>query len=122
MHLRVEVNAQGKRKYTCSIYGSPRYPQLCQEFNCVSWAKFNNAYNSQNTALLEAQLAFDKTKKAEDDGSVDNGKDGLFADSVIRDLAEELTPTSPVPISPGFNHDQAPANEQPKSDSRPSMS
>jgi hypothetical protein len=41
--------------YECAVYNDARRPQLCLDFNCVSWAKANNAYNLDNVLLVRAQ-------------------------------------------------------------------
>lgn len=55
-HLRLPT-ADSSSTYACSIYGSPEFPQLCAQYNCVSWAKSSNKYNPQNELLRKAQQA-----------------------------------------------------------------
>ena len=45
--------------YRCRIYGTSNYPELCAQFNCVSWAKANDNYTDNNSLLVSAQQALD---------------------------------------------------------------
>ena len=59
MHLeQVGDLLQGSR-FACRIYGSAEYPQLCADFNCVSWAKVNDAYGPEHKTIAAAQRALD---------------------------------------------------------------
>lgn len=51
---------RGDRGWVCKLYGMASYPQLCKDFNCVSWAKARNVYNSRNKTLAAAQATLDK--------------------------------------------------------------
>jgi hypothetical protein len=53
-HL-VAGEAAGSDAYRCALYADPRRPQLCADFNCVSWAKANNTYNLDNLLIVRAQ-------------------------------------------------------------------
>jgi hypothetical protein len=57
-HLGVETQ-DGKSIRRCRVYGSADFPQLCAQFNCVSWAKTKNRYSTRNELLVKAQLAKD---------------------------------------------------------------
>ena len=61
-HLEIREFADGKT-YRCRIYGTGRYPQLCEQYNCVSWAKANEAYNTKNPLLMTAQKALNSLNK-----------------------------------------------------------
>lgn len=60
-HLEIREHAEGIT-YRCRIYKTGRYPQLCAQYNCVSWAKANDAYNSKNSLLMNAQKALDRLR------------------------------------------------------------
>ncbi len=49
----------------CAMYDDPRRPQLCADFNCVSWAKANNNYTLDNQFLTRAQEAWLAVRAAE---------------------------------------------------------
>lgn len=53
-HLVTEQDERGDR-YACSLYGRPERPQLCEEYNCVSWAKATNTYEVANDTIRHAQ-------------------------------------------------------------------
>lgn len=59
MHLEIEERPDGN-VYRCHIYGTSEYPDLCEQFNCVSWAKANDTYSERNSLLASAQQALDK--------------------------------------------------------------
>lgn len=44
-----------QERYRCRIYGTPEFPVLCGQYNCVSWAKANNKYTASNATLRRAQ-------------------------------------------------------------------
>ena len=50
--------------YRCTIHDAPDYPELCAQFNCVSWAKANEKYNERNALLVRAQQAWDRLRAA----------------------------------------------------------
>ena len=56
--LDVEHRHEGAN-YRCHIYGTSDYPELCAQFNCVSWAKANDNYTDNNSLLVSAQQALD---------------------------------------------------------------
>jgi hypothetical protein len=56
-YLRSEP-LEGQTLYSCALYGDARRPQLCEQYNCVSWAKANNAYHVNNQMLAAAQTAW----------------------------------------------------------------
>lgn len=37
-------------------------PELCAQFNCVSWAKANDSYTEKNALLVRAQQALDRLR------------------------------------------------------------
>jgi uncharacterized protein (DUF1919 family) len=49
-------------RYGCRIYGTGELPDLCAEFNCVSWAKANDSYSEKNALLVSAQRSFDRQR------------------------------------------------------------
>ncbi len=61
MHLRSEETPGGPR-YACALYGDSRRPELCEHFNCVSWAKVANLYNPRNELMACAQRAFEQAR------------------------------------------------------------
>ena len=63
-HLEIREFAEGK-VFRCRIYGTGRYPQLCEQYNCVSWAKANDAYNTKNSLLMSAQKALDRLRTSD---------------------------------------------------------
>lgn len=56
-HLRSEPT-DGQTLYSCALYDDLSRPQLCEQYNCVSWAKANNAYNVNNALIAGAQSAW----------------------------------------------------------------
>ena len=61
---KLEIRELGQKKvYRCRIYGSRRYPELCEQFNCVSWAKANDTYRLGNNLLVSAQHALNQLRK-----------------------------------------------------------
>lgn len=52
--------------YECGIYGDPSRPQLCADFNCVSWAKVSNQYTQDNELLARAQEAWSRLGNGRD--------------------------------------------------------
>ena len=52
---RFEEN--GDVRYRCKAYGTSDFPQLCSDFDCVSWARHGNQYNDSNKLLVAAQTA-----------------------------------------------------------------
>lgn len=57
-HLK-SVEVSTGRRFLCELHGSSRFPRLCAEYNCVSWAKARNNYTNANDLLMAAQKAFD---------------------------------------------------------------
>lgn len=55
-HLETTI-LQGKPFYTCRLHGTDRLPQLCSEYNCVSWAKAHNVYQSGSSMMKRAEAA-----------------------------------------------------------------
>ena len=62
-HLAYWVE-DGEAKYRCKLYGTSEFPQLCGDFDCVSWARSGNGYNEANATLVTAQRALDKLRAA----------------------------------------------------------
>src|SRR6185503_11478028 len=60
-HLTQFVSG-GEIRYECSVYNSSALPQLCRDYNCVSWAKANDGYNRKNNYLVSAENAQMKVK------------------------------------------------------------
>lgn len=60
-HL-VEHRSQDSKSYSCGLYGTPSFPQMCKDYNCVSWAKAANGYSLSSDILVAAQVALDKTR------------------------------------------------------------
>ncbi len=60
-HLEVAELADG-RSYHCRIHGADDYPDLCAQFNCVSWAKANDTYSARNPLLVRAQQALNRLR------------------------------------------------------------
>ncbi len=59
----LEVDEQpGGTLFACQIYETSELPELCADFNCVSWAKANDSYNQRNPTLVRAQKAFDRLR------------------------------------------------------------
>lgn len=74
-HLRVSTVPGGGQTYQCAIYGAANYPELCEQFNCVSWAKAHENYSQRNSLLVKAQQALNRLR---DNGLRPYGKTGLF--------------------------------------------
>lgn len=64
-HLEQTSQAGGETAYRCKLHGTDRYPKLCSEYNCVSWAKAFNTYNAGNSMLLRAQTALARIQLGE---------------------------------------------------------
>lgn len=62
-HLERATDVSGGISCACRIYTSGALPTLCSEYNCVSWAKSNNAYNDGNSMLRAAQMALDLLRR-----------------------------------------------------------
>lgn len=58
-HLTVAPQTDSRAQFSCGIYETEQFPELCLQFNCVSWAKAHDRYSSKNRMLLRAQAAFD---------------------------------------------------------------
>lgn len=54
------TTADGQIKYSCSLYGTDRFPELCADFDCVSWAKHGGNYHDGNPLLQIAQRALNR--------------------------------------------------------------
>jgi len=63
-HLRKDA-VNGETLFSCGLYGDARRPELCEHFNCVSWAKASNSYNLGNAMLRAAQEAWLKATALE---------------------------------------------------------
>lgn len=63
-YLRIAEDGQ-RPSYSCSLYGTTRFPQLCAQYNCVSWALAHNLYSPNNGMLRAAQSAFSAATEAE---------------------------------------------------------
>lgn len=50
----LEVSHKGTR-FRCRIHEQRNYPQLCREYNCVSWAKATGTYESGNELMVRVQ-------------------------------------------------------------------
>jgi hypothetical protein len=62
-HLAMEHHQEGD-VYRCEIYKKGDLPDLCAQFNCVSWAKANDNYVESNALLAKAQQAFDRLRRS----------------------------------------------------------
>ena len=62
-HLEIRLRGED-RFYRCRIYGTPRYPELCEQYNCVSWAKANDTYSTRNALLMSAQKALYRVRRS----------------------------------------------------------
>jgi hypothetical protein len=60
-HLHVEDKSWGT-VFRCRIYGTSDLPELCAQFNCVSWAKANDNYSEGNSLLVSAQQALNRLR------------------------------------------------------------
>ena len=60
-HLEIQHEPEGK-VFLCRIYGKNDLPELCAQFNCVSWAKANDNYTENNSLLVTAQQALDRLR------------------------------------------------------------
>ena len=61
-NLEIETREDGPH-YRCRIYVSEDLPELCREFNCVSWAKATDHYTEKNKLLWTAQNALDRLRE-----------------------------------------------------------
>ena len=61
-HLDIEHSRDGE-SYRCKIYNTGDLPDLCSQFNCVSWAKANDTYSASNALLNKAQQALNRLRK-----------------------------------------------------------
>ena len=57
-HLEIDQGDDGTT-YRCRVHGTAELPELCAQFNCVSWAKANDHYTTSNALLVHAQRALD---------------------------------------------------------------
>lgn len=61
LHLEIS-DQEGHPFYKCRIHGTEDFPELCEQYNCVGWAKARNGYNEDNEMLRQAQAAFDSLR------------------------------------------------------------
>lgn len=61
-HLDIE-HCQDGELYRCKIYNTGDLPELCSQYNCVSWAKANDKYSAGNSLLAKAQQALNRLRK-----------------------------------------------------------
>ncbi|MFN7956330.1 MAG: hypothetical protein U0610_31775 [bacterium] len=60
----LEIGGDGAQpSYRCTIHDAHDYPELCAQFNCVSWAKANETYDARNALLVRAQRAWDRLRR-----------------------------------------------------------
>ncbi len=62
-HLEAREEGASPR-YRCSIYESDEFPELCDHFTCVAWAKAQNRYQDGNRTLVNAQEALNTLRAA----------------------------------------------------------
>lgn len=69
-HLEMK-NENGETRCRCSVYRTADFPQLCADFDCVSWAKHGDGYNDRNNTLVIAQKALNllRQKRAQQTGA-----------------------------------------------------
>ncbi len=67
-HLEI-LEGEGARSFRCRIYNTPQFPELCAQFNCVSWAKVYDCYNNNNELLVTAQKTLDGLRTSQLDSS-----------------------------------------------------
>ena len=67
-HLEI-LEEEGDRRFRCGVYGTSDYPELCAQFDCVSWALANNDYSDKNKRLVQAQTATNMVRLASGPGS-----------------------------------------------------
>jgi hypothetical protein len=60
-HLDITPHGDGDA-HRCRIYRTDELPELCSQFNCVSWAKANDSYTPGNALLARAQQALDRLR------------------------------------------------------------
>ena len=75
-HLEVSSDECGET-YRCKIHGSAEFPALCAQFNCVSWAKCSDAYDSSNALLVQAQGALTLLREQAAKGIAVRAHDGV---------------------------------------------
>lgn len=54
--------------YHCVLYGRDNYPQLCADFDCISWAKYANRCDDSNSTLVAAQGALNLLREGNTKG------------------------------------------------------
>jgi hypothetical protein len=69
-HLEIYTEDSGTH-YQCSLYGTDDLPELCTDFDCVSWAKFSGTYSGDNKTLVEAQDALDQVRDSKRRTTID---------------------------------------------------
>jgi len=79
-HLEITTGDE-ETSYRCQLHGTSEFPQLCADFDCVSWSKHNNAYNEDNHTIVTAQMALDALRNAGEEGP-DNGDAATNEDAV----------------------------------------
>ncbi len=55
-HLAID-SENGETLYRCKVYGTSEFPDLCADFDCVSWAKHGDAHRDSNKTIAAAQTA-----------------------------------------------------------------
>lgn len=61
-HLDIEHCRDGEL-YRCKNYNTEDLPELCSQFNCVSWAKANDTYSVDNPLLAKAQQTLNRLRR-----------------------------------------------------------
>lgn len=57
-HLEI-TGSEDARGFCCRVHGTDDLPDLCAQYNCVSWAKARGEYDERNGMLCVAQRALD---------------------------------------------------------------
>ena len=73
----VSEDHAGAPRHRCRIHGTAEYPDLCADFNCVSWAKAHDNYSEKNHLLVAAQRALDGLRGAGDRAPPPDGSASL---------------------------------------------
>ena len=62
-YLEIKESPDGAA-YRCRIHGANGYPELCEHYNCVSWAKAHETYSLRNSLLVKAQQTLDRLRES----------------------------------------------------------
>jgi len=59
----LDVKGDGEQcSFSCRIYAAPEFPELCEQYNCVSWAKAEGKFPSGSDYVEAARIALHRLR------------------------------------------------------------